>query len=310
MNSPNAVIEEPTVVKLLDETDQSPSIRQELLQELEELCEGRRLLSYFSSFVYPVMMVDQDADILEGVLQKLDLNRGLTLIINSPGGMGLAAERIVRVCRTYSKGDFEAIVPKMAKSAATAVCLGANKIWMSDTSELGPIDPQATLQVSPDSPEERMSLSIWNIIESYKELLKEAVATPGNIEPYLQQLQRYDARQIKQWRLELELAEDVVIKLLKSGMMKELSEEDIRERVKILLNPIELKVHGRPIYWEKAKEMGLNIEHVENDSRIWQLVWELYVRSDWYVSNRAGKIVESSKHAFQTPIPRFPEVQS
>jgi len=256
------------------------------------------------------MMVDQDADILEGILQKLDLSKGLTLIINSPGGMGLAAERIVRVCRTYSKGDFETIIPKMAKSAATAVCLGANKIWMSDTSELGPIDPQARLQISPDSPEEQVSLSIWNIVESYEELLKEAVATPGNIEPYLQQLQRYDARQIKQWRLDLDLAEDVVMKLLKSGMMKELSEDEIRQRIGILLHPIKLKAHGRPIYWEAAKEMGLNVEHVENDSPIWQLVWELYVRSDWYVSNRAGKIVESSEHAFHTPIPRFPEVQS
>jgi len=256
------------------------------------------------------MIEDQDADILEGVLQKLQFNEGLTLIINSRGGMPLAPERIVRVCRTYSKGDFETLIPKMAKSAATAVCLGANKIWMSDTSELGPIDPQITLEVSPESPEQVMRLSIWNTVKSYEELLKEAVATAGNIEPYLQQLQRYDARQIKQWRLELDLAEDVVIKLLKTGMMKDLSEEDIRERIKVLLDPIELKAHGHPIYWEAAKEMGLSIEHVENDSPIWESVWELYIRSNWYVSHRAGKIVESSEHAFQTPVPGFLEAQS
>jgi ClpP class serine protease len=34
----------------------------------------------------------------------------------------------------------------MAKSAATMICLGSNAIYMSKTSELGPIDPQVTIK--------------------------------------------------------------------------------------------------------------------------------------------------------------------
>ena len=37
------------------------------------------------------------------------------------------------------------IVPDLAKSAATLMVLGADSILMSDTSELGPIDPQVVL---------------------------------------------------------------------------------------------------------------------------------------------------------------------
>ncbi|GAH14065.1 unnamed protein product, partial [marine sediment metagenome] len=42
----------------------------------------------------------------------MDLSKGLALIINSPGGSGLAAERIINVCRSYSgTEEFWAIVP-------------------------------------------------------------------------------------------------------------------------------------------------------------------------------------------------------
>jgi len=52
------------------------------------------MVSLFTSFRYPVLMNDEDADLLEGLLQKLDLDSGLSLILNSPGGMALAAERV------------------------------------------------------------------------------------------------------------------------------------------------------------------------------------------------------------------------
>ena len=42
----------------------------------------------------------------------MDLEKGLILLISSPGGNGLAAERIINICRTYSKtGEYTVIVP-------------------------------------------------------------------------------------------------------------------------------------------------------------------------------------------------------
>ena len=171
---------DPTVVKLLRETRQSSQMRVPLLKRLQALWGDRLVLVFFTSFSQPVIIDDQDADIIEGVLQKSDLRRGLSLVINSPGGSGLAAERIINVCRAYSKGDFEVIVPKMAKSAATMICLGANKIWMSETSELGPIDPQVRRG--------NRITSAHDIVTSYRELLQQAVTTTGKVEPYLLQL--------------------------------------------------------------------------------------------------------------------------
>jgi ClpP class serine protease len=39
-------------------------------------------------------------------------------------------------------GRFEVVVPKMAKSAGTLICLGATKIIMGEMAELGPLDMQ------------------------------------------------------------------------------------------------------------------------------------------------------------------------
>src|SRR4051794_33692205 len=111
--------DDPIVVKVYEEARhyKRPDRRQILLAKIEKQFGDRCVLSYFTSFNQPVIIEDSDADIIEGVLQKSDLSNGLSMVINSPGGGGLASERIINVCRSYSNNNFEVIVPKMAKSA-------------------------------------------------------------------------------------------------------------------------------------------------------------------------------------------------
>src|SRR5205807_3674743 len=136
----------PVIHRVMEESQQSLETRQELYTKLEELL-GRPVISFFTSFRFPVMIEDVDADMLEGVLQSLDLSNGFALLISSPGGNGLAAERIINLCRSYSgTREFWAIVPGKAKSAATMICFGASKILMGASSELGPVDPQMTVE--------------------------------------------------------------------------------------------------------------------------------------------------------------------
>ncbi|MEK7685771.1 MAG: hypothetical protein AAB466_10145 [Verrucomicrobiota bacterium] len=119
------------------------------------------------------MLDDSDADMLQGVLQQTDLSGGLTLFLNSPGGFALTAERAIKICRSYSKENFEVIVPNMAKSAATMVCLGARKILMTPTSELGPIDPQVVFKDGEGKTAKRFA--VQRLVRSYEELFDRAV---------------------------------------------------------------------------------------------------------------------------------------
>ena len=68
-------------------------------------------------------------------------NQKIALVIDSPGGDAKAAYQIARFVRKRC-GGFTALVPEYAKSAATLLSLGADKIIIAKNAELGPLDAQ------------------------------------------------------------------------------------------------------------------------------------------------------------------------
>jgi hypothetical protein len=295
-------MDEVVVSRLLSEIEQSHPTRRVLIEDLEKKLQ-RSILTYFTSMLHPVIIEDIDNDMIEGMLQTLDPNKGITMILNSPGGSSLAAERIINTCRTYSHGDFDVIVPRMAKSAATMICMGANKILMPKTAELGPVDPQVVIITREGSRELR---GAHYLIESYEQLFNSAVTTTGNIQPYLQQLDRYDSRDIREYKKMIELGEDIAVRSLYGSMMKTLSVDEIRNKIQRFLNPSETKSHGRPIYLQEAKESGLNVEEIKIDNDTWPVLWELYLRSNHLVNSpKVCKLCETVAESFVVPAPKY-----
>lgn len=283
------------IARVFMEEHQNHGTRKDLFLQLEQEF-GRPVLSFFTSFVYPVAIESGDVDMLEGILQTMDLSSGLAILISSPGGDGLAAERIINICRQYSgTNEYWTIVPSRAKSAATMICLGASKIIMGPSSELGPIDPQLTTEE--DGNVKRFS--VWNIVESYKKLFNGACRAKGNLQPYLQQLQHYDSREIKEFETALDLSEDIAIRsLMSGGMMDGQTKTRIRKNIETFLTPKQTKDHGRPIYADEAQRCKLKVETHDPKSKPWQLVYELYIRTNNFVSGRASKCVETATRSF------------
>ncbi|MGO8792490.1 MAG: SDH family Clp fold serine proteinase [Terriglobia bacterium] len=292
-------METPIIAQVQSEQGQGQPTRKNLFLRLEKELQ-RPVISYYTSLVHQkVSIEDSDADILDSVLRHVDLSKGFALLISSNGGYGEAAERIVNVCRNASgTGEFWTIVPGKAKSAATVICLGSSKIMMGPSSELGPIDPQLT--VTENAQIKRFS--VWNLVEGYKELFKRAVKETGNLEPYLQQLKLYDAREIKELEGAMDLAEDIAQRSLATGMMKGKSEKEIHKKILMFLTPQQKKSHGRPIYFDEAEKCGLTIERLDPKSRIGKLVYELHVRTENFARTRVYKCVESKFHAFASAI--------
>ncbi|RKY86110.1 hypothetical protein DRQ09_06475, partial [candidate division KSB1 bacterium] len=262
--------------QVVEEQYQGLSTRSKLYEELElEL--DKPVVSFFTSFKYPVMIEDSDANMLEGLLQKIDLTKGLVLILSSPGGDGLASERIINICRAYSgTGEYEVIIPGKAKSVATMICFGASKIIMGKTSELGSTDPQIVYSEK----EKVKRFSIYNIVKSYDDLFERAIKEKGNLQPYIQQLSNYDSREIAEFRNILSLSQDIVIKALKTGMLSGFSNSKIKRKIKDFLTPEKVKTHGRPIYAQDAKKSGLIIEIKDVKEKFWSIIYELYIRLD------------------------------
>jgi hypothetical protein len=65
----------------------------------------------------------------------------LEVLIHSPGGHADPAYKLMRFFRRKAK-KVNVIVPLLAKSAATLMCLAADTIYMSELAELGPLDVQ------------------------------------------------------------------------------------------------------------------------------------------------------------------------
>ncbi len=292
---------DPILLQVLSEQGQAPPTRKPLLLKLEAML-GRPVVSFFTSFLFPVNIEHKDADILENVLQAMDLSHGLALLINSPGGLGVAAERIINICRSYSKtGEFWAIVPGRAKSAATMICFGASKIIMGVSSELGPVDPQYIVS---DEKGQRKSYSVHNIVRSYEDLFKRATTEKGNLQPYIQQLANYHSWDIEEFKSLCALSSNIAVRALISGMMHDKTEEEIKKKISLFLTPEKVKVHERPIYSPEASDCGLKIESVNVNKELWKTIYELYMRTDNYVSTRATKCIESKDHAFAAFIGR------
>ncbi len=287
----------PVLSRVLAEESQTAPTRQPLIREASELL-GRPLLVFATSFSQPVMIDDSDVDLIEGMLQAMELSAGLAILISSPGGNAIAAERIVNICRSYSgTGEYWAVVPGRAKSAATMVCLGASKILMGASSELGPTDPQLVIEENGV----RKRFSVWNVVKSYEGLFAKAVRTKGNLGPFLQQLEHYDAREIEEYRSAQSLAEDIVVRCLRSGMMQRNSATSVTEKMRLFLTPKQTKAHGRPIFEADAANCGLNIEHHEPGDKLWDLCQELQIRTDRFVTTHASKCAENSTHSFYAP---------
>jgi ATP-dependent protease ClpP protease subunit len=275
------------------EVSQRWELRKELIRRIGQRLRGKVIVYLTSFYSEEVMIQDKDAEMIENILSVEHDSGKILLVINSPGGSGLAAERIANVCRAYSDGDFEVIVPHMAKSAASVICFGASRIHMSRTAELGPVDPQ--LKYIDDAGQEQW-ISAAEYVRSYDELMEKAVSGQAKrLETVIQQLSRYDARQIEKLRSAQALSENISIKLLKSGMMSRYSEEMIKARISPFLIQQQTASHGRMISMDEARNCGLRIKEIELRSDLWSWIWELYIRADWALSTRCIKILESDR---------------
>ena len=80
------------------------------------------------------------------LLHKVPRDHDIDLLLHTTGGNVDVAEKLMGMMRSHvGEAKLRILVPDFAKSAGTVMVLGADSVVMSDTSELGPIDPQAPL---------------------------------------------------------------------------------------------------------------------------------------------------------------------
>jgi 2-succinyl-5-enolpyruvyl-6-hydroxy-3-cyclohexene-1-carboxylate synthase len=239
---------------------------------------------------------------LKDILISLPKNEEkLLLIINSPGGDPLAAERIVKVCREFSGHDYWVLVPGRSKSAATMITLGASKIIMTATAELGPIDIQI--------PWKDKLVPAHVVVSSYEELMEKGINLPKDqrMEPILQQLQEFNAPEIEHLKNARDLSMEIADKVLKEGMLAGVRKKELDHIMHEFIIPKKLKNHGRPIFFSDLKQIDtqerLSIELLSNEDEIYSTVHEYHMRLMCGMSSAGmAKTIETPEDEFSIQV--------
>jgi hypothetical protein len=266
--------------------------KEELFEELEEGRPPRRLICYLTG--PGIGSIDlSDAAPLGSMLDAIGKCDRLDLMLNSPGGSGESAEKLVEMCREHCREEFRVIVPNYAKSAATMISLGADVILMGYPSELGPTDPQYEISVG-NVVQMVSGQSFIQAYEAAQEKVRDAVTQGESPVGYLQSLasSTMEPAFIEHCRRGVEFSRDIATKFLTDYQLKakhpRMGEPRrtklAQEAAENLLSKNIRFSHGRLIGATEAHdEVGLNARLLERDDPAWEAYWELYVRGEVYM---------------------------
>ena len=266
--------------ELVDRLFRARSRRRALIRDIEDRTQ-RVLLCYVSE---GPQIERADVLHLEALLQRVESGAKMTLLLNSPGGDVDAAEKLLHMLTEVvaPSGNLEVVVPNSAKSAATIIALGAHGLMMSDTSELGPIDPQLEFR-------EGDTIRFYPVaafLKAYRDAERRCAEHPDN-QAYRDAFLTFD------------------FALMERLLMAETRARQIAERIAIrhgwnhtlvagcLTDTNRFPSHGQMINWRTAQEIGLeNIQYMPRTDRLWRRYWQLYLALRSVVGDEK-KVLES-----------------
>ena len=131
--------------KVVDDPDWLGRNLQNRLAKITTLREPDSVILYASSFLQKPgvdsSIAREDVNGFMNALYGASANKGLTLILHTPGGDPNAVESIVEYL--HSKFSYiEVIVPYLAMSGGAMIGLASDLLVLGKQSQLGPIDPQ------------------------------------------------------------------------------------------------------------------------------------------------------------------------
>jgi hypothetical protein len=222
-----------------------------------------------------IVLIDQifpdNLTYLEELLFDLDTSKPLHVLLASPGGDGETAIRMVRTMQSRCR-ELTILVPDMAKSAATLLCLGAHKIIMGPAGDLGPVDPQLQL------PGGRSLASAKEIVAAIDEAEDRIRNNPDSFPLFASLLSDLNMLMVEQARSALGRTEALVREALQACPGR--TDGDVDNLAAALKAPLidDPQSHSAVISCDAASRFGLPAEPAEFSSTAWALIWQLWTR--------------------------------
>lgn len=245
-------------------------VRRKYIKKLHEK-RGRNVICYYSGWLQKpriggVEIDDNDKNTFMATIHGLDRTKGLDLIIHTPGGQVAATESLVHYLRTMFATDINIFIPQIAMSAGTMIACAGLVIYMGKHSNIGPIDPQFN------------GIPAYGVIEEFNLAIKEIKEDPAKIPIWQTIISKYHPTFLGECRNAIAWSKEIVTEWLSTGMFLTSSNPKnvAEEVVKKLSDRAMMKTHSRHISIEQAKEIGLKIENLEQDSELQDLILTIH----------------------------------
>ena len=274
--SANAIAATPSKTPMYTAMHAERYQRQALIRNIQERS-GSQLLCYVAG---KGASIDRDDTIgFVELLHNVDSTKNVDLLMHTSGGDIDAAEKLIHMVRaTVGQQYFRVIVPDFAKSAGTLMALGADKIVMSDTSELGPIDPQIALN---DGHGNMIPHSVQCYLDAYDTHSTALQDNPDNVVAQIM-FSKLDPGTMKLFEQVRNRARELAEQQLRRGMFRKMDANssapspNITEIAGKLIDTKKWQTHSQMISADDAAQMNLSVEYLIPKSEQWQLYWQLY----------------------------------
>jgi hypothetical protein len=162
------------------------------------------------------------------------------------------------------------VVPDMAKSAATLMCLGADHILMGPAGDLGPVDPQFQLGAN--------LVGAKEIVKAVDEAEERVTKDPSTYPLFAGLLADVNMLMVEQARSALERTGALVREAL--GCVSGRSAEELMKLTQNLNAPLiaDPSSHSAVIPVTAVSQFGLPAIKADPKSTEWQIVWALWTR--------------------------------
>jgi hypothetical protein len=250
---------------------------------------GRNTIAYYSGFlsktnVEGIDITDDDVNAFMTCIHEMKRDKGLDLILHTPGGSIAATEGLVRYIRLMFGDDVRAIVPQLAMSAGTMLALSCKSVVLGKQSCLGPIDPH--LQGIPCDV----------VVREFRRALREITKDPKRAPVWAPILSRYTPSFLTQCEYAVQWSKDFVRQALKDNMLRKSPKRDeLAVKIVRALSSAQVnKTHNKHLPIDRLQALGIKVEALEDDQDFQEAVLTVHHCYIHTMTNTAAlKIVEN-----------------
>lgn len=247
-------------------------LRNEYLRKIANKT-GRNVVVYYSGWLQKGNLQtnfgisDDDKNGFMACCPKKDVReKGLDLILHTPGGDVAATESIIDYLHDLYGGNIRAFIPQLAMSGGTLIATSCKIIIMGRQSSIGPVDPQIN------------GIAAQSYISEFDHACEQVKKDPSSFPIWQLIVGKLNPGFLITCQNAIDWSNELLSKSLERCMFKGRRDkkDKIRKILTLLGDQSVSKAHSRHISREQAKSAGLIIEDLESDNELQDLVLSLH----------------------------------